>query len=366
MKITCTKENLKKALALTSRSIGGSSTLPILNNLLLKTGAGQLSISSTNLEIATRVRVGGQIDEQGEITVPAKTMTDFVSSMSGERVSLETQGNDLLIKTDSSESVLKGLPAEDFPLIPEIKPVLTTKMDSLGLADGLSQVAFASAVSETQPELAGILLHFEGKELRLAATDRYRLAERVLFLDEPVKQPMKVIVPNRAVSELGRILSSEPGLVEIQISENQILFRTGNAELISRLIEGQYVPYQDIVPTTFSTNAIVKTEEFISAIKLSGLFVTDGNNIDLEVNKEQQKIIIRSASQRFGTNVTHLVAVIEGENNRIVFNYRYILDCLNHINCEKTLLKAINSSSPAMLVPEKKEGYIYLVMPIKT
>ena len=365
MKTTCTRENLKKALNLTSRVVGGSSALPILNNLLLKTETGQLAISSTNLEIATRARVGGQIDEQGELTVPAKTLADFVNNMADERISLETRGNDLLIKTDSSESVLKGLPAEEFPLIPEIKPTAATAMKSAILGEGLSQVAFATAVSETQPELAGVLFHFEGKELRLAATDRYRLAERVLETDRAVKQVIKIIVPNRAVSELGRILSLDNGTVEIQISENQILFQTTGAELISRLIEGQYVPYQEIVPKTFSTNIVVSTEEFISAIKLSGLFVADSNNIDLEISRDNQNITIRSSSQKFGTNTTHTKAEVEGENNRIVFNYRYVLDCLTRLNSEKTVLKVVNSSSPAMLGPWKKEGYLYLVMPIK-
>lgn len=365
MKITCTKENLRKALNFTSHTTGGSSALPILNNLLLKTETGQLAISSTNLEIATRARVGGQIEEEGEITVPAKTLADFVNNIADERVSLETRGNDLFIKTDSSESVLKGLPAEEFPLIPEIKPEIITVMKSPVLAEGLSQVAFASAVSETQPELAGTLFHLEEKQLCLAATDRYRLAERILELEEPVKHPLKIIVPNRAVSELGRILSSESGTLDIQISENQILFQTAGAELISRLIEGQYVPYRDIIPKSFSTSVLAQTEEFISAIKLSGLFVADSNNIDLEISREQQSITVRAASQKFGTNTTHIKAKVEGENNRIVFNYRYVLDCLTHLNSEKTVLKVINSSSPAMFEPWQKTGYLYLAMPIK-
>lgn len=365
MKIVCTKENLKRALNLTSKTTGSSATLPILNNLLLKTESGQLGISSTNLEIAIKTWVGGQISESGEITVPAKTITDFVNNLTEEKITLETKKSDLLLKTNSTESLLKGLPAEEFPLIPEIKPITTITLPAAELTNALSQVVFATAVSETQPEISGVYFHLAGKELCLAATDRYRLAERKVALAELVNQEQKIIVPSRAISEVIRIAAAEPKTVEILISENQVLFRTPNVELTSRLIEGQYVPYREIIPNEFLTTATSKTTEFISALKISGLFAQENNNVDLEITKEQT-IVFRTASQKYGTSTSQLKALVEGESNRIVFNYRYILDCLNHIGSDEVVLKAINSSSPAMLIPKDRTGYLYLVMPIKT
>jgi DNA polymerase-3 subunit beta len=366
MKIICTKENLRKALNLTSKIISSTTTLPILNNLLLKTEAGQLKISSTNLEVAIKTWVGGQIENPGEITVPAKTMADFVNNTTEDKITLESQKTDLLIKTSSTESVLKGLPAEDFPLIPEIKPIATVSLKTQELIEALSQISFATAFSETQPELAGVLFYFQGNHLRLAATDRYRLAEKALDLTKPLEQELKIIVPNRAVGELQRMLSDGGEQTEIMLSDNQVLFHSGATELISRIIEGQYPDYQQIIPREFASKILVNTQELISALKLTGLFAQDNNSVEMEALKAEKSLVLNAVSQKYGSNITRVPAQITGEDNRIIFNYRYILDCLNHLQQDKVELRLINSTSPAMIVPKEDPSYLYLVQPIKT
>ena len=241
---------------------------------------------------------------------------------------------------------------------------MTVNLDSKVLADGLNQVSFAAAVSETQPELSGVLFNFHEDQLRLAATDRYRLAEKTIALNTPVP-PKKIIVPIRAVAELSRLLSESGENIEVVTSENQILFRGPNHELISRLVEGEYPDYQQIVPKDFSTQAVVGVDEFVNALKLTGLFVQDTNNVELEIITQEKKVVLKSTSQKFGSNTSWVEAEIEGADNQIIFNYRYILDSLTNLNSQEAVLKIINSGSPAMVVPKGSVDYYYLVMPIK-
>jgi len=345
--------------------VGSNTTLPILNNLLLKTEEGQLKISSTNLEIAIKTWVGAQIEKPGEITVPARTIVDYINNISEEKIMLETKMTDLLVKTPSTQSVVKGLPAEDFPLIPEIQDGIVTTVNAEILAGAVAQILFASSFSETQPELSGVLFELGEKKLTMAATDRYRLAEKIIDLKNGGGEK-KAIVPNRAITELGRVLSGCKNDAEILISDNQILFKVNGVEIISRLIEGQYPDYKQIIPTDFPTQIKLGVKELTSALKLSGLFAQENNNVELDIIKNKDAVVIKATSQRAGSNTTEVRGVVEGEDNNIIFNYRYILDCLNHLHNKEVVLKVINSSSPAMVVPEGEDNYLYLVMPIKT
>ena len=364
MKFTSTKENLKKAFLLAARAIGSNTTLPVLNNFLLQTEKGQLKISSTNLELAIKIWTGGQIDEQGEITIPAKTITEYISNITDEKITLQTKGNDLTVDSKNTHSVVKGLPAEEFPLIPEIREGTEVTIEGRTISEGLGLVTFASAFSETQPELSGVLFSLEGNKLKVAATDRYRLAEKTMEVKEK-SEKKKVIVPNRVVTELVRIMGDIKKDVKILLSENQILFKTNNIEIISRLIEGKYPDYEEIVPKSYSTQIKVKTSELTAAFKLAGIFAQENNNVEVEVDTKKNILVLNSVSQRAGSNTTEVEGETTGEDNKIVFNYRYVLDCLNHVSQKKIILKLTDPSSPAMIVPEGDEDYYYLVMPIK-
>ena len=364
MKVTCTRENLRHALVLSTKIVSGTTTLPILNNVLLKTEPGQLIISSTNLEIAIKVTVGGQIDEPGEITVPARTFTDFITNLTDETVNLLSSDGNLTVHTKTTQSILKGLGSDEFPLIPQVQPKLSLQLSAQEFSDALARVSFAAASSETQPELSGVLLFINDNQLKLVATDRYRLAESIISLPEPAKISEKVIIPNRAVAELLRILTDSEGMVELIVGENQILFRTNQVELTSRVIEGQYPDYEQIIPTVFSSEAKLPTREFGSALKLAGLFATESNSIEIKL-EPKTGLVIESTSQKAGSNTTSVMGTLEGEANKVVFNFKYLLDCLTHAQSDKVILKVVNSASPAMLVPDGSTAYRYLVMPIK-
>ncbi|MDP4000990.1 MAG: DNA polymerase III subunit beta [bacterium] len=364
MKLICTKENLKKGLFMVSRVVGVGNPLQVLNNILIKTDSGRVKLSSTNLEIGVNTWVGGKIEEEGALTVPARIINEYINNLPTEKVTLSTKNTTLNIESENYHTNLNGLPADDFPLIPQVEEEAFAKIDAEELKNALAETIWASASNETQPEISGIFFSFEGNHLTVVATDRYRLAERVGVLKAEVKEKKEVIIPARTISELYKILGAGLKNVEIYFSESQVLFKFNDTELISRLIDGQYPDYGQIIPKEFKTEALVSREDLMHALKAASLFASESNNITLEADKEKG-VTVQASSAQAGENTTTVEAKIAGPNNSAVFNYRYLLDCLNNLSEAKINLKFISDNSPAMIVPEGRDNYLYLVMPIK-
>lgn len=337
--------------------------MPILNNILLKTDNGRLKVSATNLEMAVNTWVGGKIEEEGEITIPARLVNDYVNNLLSEKITLSTKNQTLLLEGEKAQTHIKGLSADEFPLIPKVGEDIYAKIEGKFLKQGILEVAFAASYSETQPEISGIMFNFEGKTLTIAATDRYRLGEIKLNLADPVETPKTIIIPHRSVGEIARIV--EDGMVEIFLNEGQICVKTDSTELISRLIEGQYPDYRQIIPKSFTTEAEVSKADFIQSLKAASLFAVDNNNVELELSPQTKKVLIKSQSAQIGDSEIGVDGEIIGQKNSIIFNYRYILDCLNNLSDEKVKIMMINGASPAALTAVGRENYIYIVMPIK-
>jgi DNA polymerase-3 subunit beta len=364
MKLICTKENLKRGLFLVSRIVGTGNPLQVLNNILIKTDQGRIKLSSTNLEIGVNAWVGAKIEEEGALTVPARLINEYINNLPSEKVTLESDKDSTLkLESENYHTNIKGLSAEDFPLIPQVADEALAKIDGVELRSALSETIWASATNETQPEISGVYMAFEGDLLRIAATDRYRLAERTASLLEPVKATKEVIVPARTVSELYKILNSGRGAVEIYFSESQVMFKFDETELISRLIDGQYPDYRQIIPKEFKTNSEVAREDFIHALKAASLFAPDSNNVNIEV--KPTGITVTASSMSSGENKTQIPATVTGDENAAVFNFRYLLDCLNNLSEPKINFKMINDSSPSAIQPLGRDNYTYIVMPIK-
>lgn len=363
MKLICTKDNLKKGLFVVSRVVGVGNPLQVLNNILVKTDQGRIKLSSTNLEIGVNTWVGGKIEEEGSLTVPARLINEYINNLPTDKVVLTTKETTLNVESENYHTNIKGLSSEDFPLIPQVADEAYAKIDSTELKDALSETTYASAVNETQPEISGIYMAFEGDKLRIAATDRYRLAERTAVLKEAVASPKDVIVPSRTINELYKILSTSKGEVGIYFSESQVLFKFDETEIISRLIDGQYPDYRAIIPKEFKTSAQVSKDDLMHAIKATALFAPDTNNIHLEISSTGIKVSASSAAA--GENQSTVPAKVAGPDNSAVFNFRYLLDCLNNLSEQNVILKMISDASPAMLIPEKRDNYLYIVMPIK-
>jgi len=383
MKISCTQENLNQGLFVVSHIASKNTALPILNNVLIQAEQNTIKLSATNLEIGVSCIIRGKVEQEGDFTVQSRLLADYVSLLPKQQVDLESPKDDkvgqdqsLSVSSKNNSTKIKGQNATDFPLIPQIEKKTKYILNSKDLRQAISQVIFAVSVSENRPEINGVLFNFNSDKLILAATDSYRLAERSVNLDKKsTSVPQKVIVPTRTLQELQRILGSfkDPAAisdieeVEIYLAENQILFVLGDVELISRLVEGQYPDYQQIIPEQTGTKITLNVSEFTNATKTTSLFARSGiYDVNLEVLADSKELVVSSANNQLGENVSKLSGDVTGGSNNIVVNYRYLLDGLQNINDDQIELGIIDNNSPCIIKPAGKNGdYLYIVMPIK-
>jgi len=365
MKIVCTQENLNKGLSLVSNIANKSSNLPILNNVLLKADKDGLTLITTDLELGIKVSIRGKIDEEGEFTVDAKLLHNFVSFLPRENINLILKEDSLDIKSSNQETSIKGLAAEDFPLIPDMEKTNVVELPTQEFKKSLSQVLLAASLDTSRIEINAVNFNFKDNNLTLAATDSYRLAEKKLELSNGQKTDL--IIPLKTLQELSRVLNEQAEKkLKIYFNENQILFEFDGVELTSRVIDGRYPDYNQIIPKEFKTEAKCDINKLVPAVKSVALFCKQGiNDIRLNFDSKNQKIIIATASSNTGTSVAKVDAQIKGEDNDIVFNYRYLLDGLAQLGTTQVNVKINNNSSPGLIQPLGDDKYIYLVMPIR-
>lgn len=366
MKVICTQENLKTGLLTVGRIISSSNSLPILGNVLIKTENGLLKLLSTNLEIAITTHVRCKIEEEGEMTVMCKTITDLVNNLPNKNIVLSNSNGHVAIETENYHTSIKTLPAEEFPLIPEIESQESLVLDAQEFKNSLDQVVFAASNNQTQPEMSGVLMDMEKNILKLAATDRYRLAEKKLALQKPWTTPQQVIVPQRTILEISRIIGGQKGNITIIFSDTQISLRFNDTQVISRVVDGQYPEYKQIIPSNFATQILTKKQPFINALKTAGIFSQSTNSVKLEYKEAEQVLVLNTESQEVGKSEVKLESRVEGKSGQVILNHKYVLDCLNAMESDNVVMKIIDDSSPSLITPESKDDYLYLVMPIKS
>lgn len=370
MYIISLQENLKQALNITGKIIGRNLTLPILNNLLLITENNKLKISSTNLEIGINCWVPSKINQKGSITVPARLISDFINNLPNRKIELRVKGKQLEIKSEKLKAVLKGLSADDFPIIPKIKAKPIIKIEPHILKQCLSQVVEMASASESRPEISGIFVKFEGDSIKFTATDSFRLAEKNINLNSnsnKKSEEKSVIIPQRTIQEIIRILNEKEfdHGVKVVLASNQILFDFDYAQVVSRLIEGQYPDYQQIIPNSFNTEVIVNRQEIINNIKIASLFSGKINDIKISINPSKSLIEISSKDVDIGENKSQIKAETKGKPVEIIFNYHYLLDGLNNILSDKIVFGFNNEDKPVVVRPVGDLTYTYVVMPIR-
>lgn len=370
MHIICLQEKLKQALSITERIIGRNLTLPILNNVLLTVENNKLKISSTNLEIGISCWISGKIEQNGSITIPAKLISNFIGNLPKGKIELKTKDNQLEVKSENFKSKIKGLSADDFPIIPQLKedPIMVLKKNNL--KEGLSQVVKMASFSDSRPEISGVYMNFDKNNLKLVATDSFRLAEKNLELSNKINID-PVIIPQRTIQEVIRILGEEDlsdnqkNDVSVILSQGQVLFDFGSVQVVSKLIEGQYPDYQQLIPSDLQTQLILNREDLIKNIKVASLFGGKANGVKLDIKSKDQALEISSKDTDLGENKSNVSAKVEGKDLSIDFNYLYILDGLNHIYSDKIIFGFNSNNSPAIIKPVGDVSYTYVIMPIK-
>lgn len=366
MKVSCTKENLLEGLFIVSHVAGRNATLPILGNVLLRAERSGLTLVTTNLEVGMQTRVRGKVEDEGHLTIPAGLLTEYVNLLPNDIVILTTDETTLEITTKTRTSKVKGMSAEEFPVLPAIEHPHTIEVQSSQFKQAISQVAFAVATDDARPEISGVLLTLHEKECTLVATDSYRLSERKLTLAKPVGADVHVIIPARTLLELSRILA-DVGTLQVAVSENQIRFTVGETELISRLIEGHYPDYQQIIPERGTTTVSIDTDLLIQAVRSTSLFCKSGiNDVQFHIDVAKQRLVVQATNTQIGESTSVVpVRTLEGDDLTIIFNYRYLLEGLQSISAPIVQLSFLDQNSPGVLRPEEGVPFLALIMPIK-
>jgi DNA polymerase-3 subunit beta len=370
VKLSVMQENLARGLSVVSRAVSNRSTLPVLANVLLKTEDAGLKLTATNLEIGITYWVPGKIETDGATTVPAKLLTDLVNSLpTGDRVDLDLGTGDLLhIRCGRFESHIKGIDADEFPAIGAAGERPTTRIAQNVLRRALAETAFAAASDEARPILTGVLAKFEGDQLTLAAADNYRIAVKTIPILDAVPDT-SVVIPARALNELARILADvdEPVDVVLAGGRNQILFHLDGIDLVSRLIDGQFPNYQQVVPQSHTTRAILDREELLRAVRPAALIAHESANIvKLQVSADGDAGITVSANAEVGDHVGQVEAAVEGDGTTIAFNARYLADVLTNVDADQFALELNGPLSPGVFKPIGDDQYIHVVMPVRT
>jgi DNA polymerase III subunit beta len=368
LKLTCQPSTLGQALQTVSRAISTRTTLPILNNILLETTAEGLALTATNLEIGIRKVVPAEVAEEGSTTAPARLLTDFVGSLPDEslEMTLDVATQTLGVRCGRFDTHIKCIEADEFPPgpRPEEGDRLTIPLD--GLLRAIEQTQMAASTDEARPVLTGELLHIAGQQLVLVATDGHRLAERRLTASTADELDARLIVPARALAELPRAFRGEAGDVEVLVSRarNQVFFRAGSSEVTSRLIDGQYPNYSQVIPSKSSTVIRVSTAELTQTVRAVSLFARDSANV-IRIRAQAGSLVLSATTNEVGDSRAELDAHVDGPEVQIAFNARYVLDALGVVERDQVELKFDGPLSPGLIQAPSAEDYLYVIMPVR-
>jgi DNA polymerase-3 subunit beta len=363
MRITVHKERFARALGFVERITSRNATLPILSNILLKTENGRLRVSATNLEIGVSSFIGAQIESEGQIAIPGKTLSDFVRSAPGDTVLLEVKQNTLSIKAGSYSTTMLGFDASEYPIIPKIEHGQQYIIPVNILAQLISTISDSVAVSDSRPELAGAFLRFNDTEIVMAATDIFRLAERRIPLTNT--STCSIIIPRGTVMELQRIITGIEGDITIKISDNQVLFSHDEFDIVSRLIDGKYPDYKKVIPERSLAKVLVCKDEIERAAKVASLFSSSISDVKIECDAESLRISGKNSSK--GEATAGVEANLKGDPFEVSMNYHYFLDGLKTIQTEKVVLEFTGKGSPFVMRPHTDEREVtYLIMPLRS
>ncbi len=363
MKLKVTQENLTKALGYVARVAQTRGTLPVLANVLLTVEDNRLKLATTNLDIAISCLVGAQVQEEGSLTVPARLLQDLVAGLPAGVIELEQDELRLKVNAEQYKSVINGVSAEEFPVMPAIETGTTINIPAPLLKEGLQQVVFAASNDESRPVLTGVLFHTIDKALYIATTDSYRLAEKKIA---PLKQDINLLIPASALHDVLRIINDQTGEVEMVCDEQQVLFRAGDVELTTRLIEGNYPDYKKLLPGSFATVATLQRAELINITKVTSLFARESaGSIVLSVDEASGSIWIRAVASQLGENNATATVKAVGSGS-ITLNSRYLLEALQVMGGKDVTIGFNGKVEAVLLTDPDQDDYKHLIMPLKS
>jgi len=373
MKLSVLQENLRKALSITSRFAASRSQLPALNNVCLKTEKGQLKLTSTNLETGIHYWLGAKVEQEGSLTVPAKTFFEFISSLSAGKIELLTDKNTLKVKSEGGKASLVGIPANDFPSVPSFEDKEKIDLPIKNLNQAVNRVAFAASLDESRPVLSGVLFKKRAGSLVMVATDGYRLSLKKLDLELKKNQEelfdKGILLPAKTLVEVTKLLVEEQGGDSFGLSltpqASQVIFSLPQAEVVSRLIEGDFPDFEKIIPSESTTQVVVEKEDLLRGIKTASIFARESANIvRLEITKDQVKI--SANAPQMGDNLSTVSAQVQGKGAlKIAFNVRFLLDFLGAVKEKEIELEFSGNLNPGVFKTSKDKSFFHIIMPVR-
>lgn len=368
MEIKILQEKLAKALNSVSRVAAGSrATLPILSNVLIRVDDNKVSLTTTNLDMAVMCILPVTDSQNGVVTVPAKLMAEFVSNLPrGEMVSIVAEGTRVEVKAGSCHSTINGALADDFPELPELEgeKVVSFRIVAEDFKAGLSQVMMAASSDMTRPALTGVYFNtFEGG-LYVAATDGYRLAERKLA--DKVEAEVSAIVPAGSLQEVMRSLSDEMEEVEVLFDETQVRFRLDGIEVTSKLVDGSFPDYRQLIPKESEVKVELGKSELVRVTKLAALFAREvGGSVVCSASVENEAFAVAAVANELGENSSEITTKVEADG-KVTLNSRFLLDALNAIVENEVIFRFANRLDPVVIQGVGCDNYIHIVMPLKS
>ena len=373
MQVTCLRENLSRGLANVSRAVAARATLPVTQNVLLEGDNGQLKITATNTEISISTWIGASIEGEGTVTVPARMFTDFVNSLPGQTVEIEFQTDPVgvVVTCDKFNGTINGISSEEFPPIPTVDGGASVTIPADTFRGALERVVFAAATDDSRPVLTGVKVELSGDQFTLAAADGFRLAVESGKLGASVDDEVGVIIPAKTLAEVERLLGDGSSSVELSIDANgrSAKFRLDTSEVVTALVQGTFPDYEKLIPTSYGTKATVDLSGMVQATRAASIFARDGSGIIRVVVLPGESdgggiVKIISRAEEVGSNENELDAAVEGEETKVAFNSKFLMDVLNVMNGDDVDLETTTPSSPGVFRSAKHEGYTHVVMPM--
>ncbi len=363
MKLECEVEKLKNGIIQVEKITGKNLTLPVLNSILFIASGKSLKLRATNLSLGVEIEIPAKIEKEGVVAVPGSTLAGIFSNVfQNENIHSESIDGNLLVKTKKSRIKLKGQTHDDFPTIPMVEGK-KFEIEAKKLTEGIKAVYYSSSVSDIKPEISSVYIYSKEDNLVFVSTDSFRLAEKRIKFKETEEVP-GILIPFKNIPEILRIFGEINDVVMVCFNKNQISFSSENTYLTSRIIDGVFPDYHQIIPKEFKVEAVVLKQDLLNALKLSNIFSDNFNQINLLIKPKDKIFELSSQNNDIGENKTYLDAAIRGEEMLLSFNYKYFLDCFQSINTDSISIRLNQSSRPMVISGSSDNSFTYLIMPM--
>lgn len=366
MKIFCSKDALLTGVNTVQKAVSNKNTLPVLQGIFIKAENNALIFEATDMEIGIRCVVPAQIEREGMVVLPARIFSEIVRKLPDATIELEQREESINIHYYQSDIVLKGFDPEEFPLLPDLYDAVSFNLPITLFKTMIRQTVFACAVEENRPVFTGTLLQIEGSNIRLVGTDTHRLAFRISEIESPEDLKFYGVIPAKTMTEIYRLLRDEDEILTIRFNQSQVSFQFGSVHLLSRLIDGQYPNYKQVIPQSCQTKVFLSTKSFSDSVERASLLARDSSHSNIvRLSVEKERLWIDQASE-IGKISEQMDIKMEGTEVKVAFNAKFLLDVLKIIDSEEILIELSGPYGPGIIRPFNDPNYLYLVLPVRT